>query len=242
MTKNRPPPENLWLNLGFNVVLPAIVLMQGKAWGRGLWGGSEEGLTLVVFLVALSLPLAYGVYDLIRRRRWNFWSILGLVGVLMTGGIGLLRLPPEWVAVKEAAVPALLGVAVLASQWTRRPLVRVLLLRDEVFDLERIETRLAERNARGAFDRLIRRANGLFAGSFALSATLNYALASWIVVSPAGTDAFNAELGRMALLSYPVIALPTLAVTGTALWLLFSGAGKLTGLTLEEMLAHPRGA
>ncbi|MCU0935867.1 MAG: MFS transporter [Gammaproteobacteria bacterium] len=241
MSASRPHRENVWLNLGFNVVLPAIVLMQGKAWARGFWGGSEESLTLAVFLAALSLPLSYGLYDLVRRRKWNFWSLLGLVGVLMTGGIGLLRLPPEWVAVKEATVPGLLGLAVLVSHWTRRPLVRVLLLRDEFFDLDRIGARLSERDAWPAFEGLVRRANGLFALSFALSATLNYALAKWIVTSPAGTDAFNEELGRMTLLSYPIIALPTLAVTATALWLLFSGLGKLTGLELEEMMVHQGG-
>ncbi len=241
MNASRPPRENVWLNLGFNVVLPAIVLMQGKAWARGVWGGSEESLTLAVFLAALSLPLSYGLYDLVRRRKWNFWSLLGLVGVLMTGGIGLLQLPPEWVAVKEATVPGLLGLAVLVSHWTRRPLVRVLLLREEFFDLDRIGARLSERDAWPAFEALVRRANGLFALSFALSATLNYALAKWIVTSPAGTDAFNEELGRMTLLSYPIIALPTLAVTATALWLLFGGLGKLTGLELEEMMVHQGG-
>lgn len=241
MNASRPPRENVWLNLGFNVVLPAIVLMQGKAWARGVWGGSEESLTLAVFLVALSLPLSYGLFDLVRRRKWNFWSLLGLVGVLMTGGIGLLQLPPEWVAVKEATVPGLLGLAVLVSHWTRRPLVRVLLLREEFFDLDRIGARLSERDAWPAFEALVRRANGLFALSFALSATLNYALAKWIVTSPAGTDAFNEELGRMTLLSYPIIALPTLAVTATALWLLFGGLGKLTGLELEEMMVHQGG-
>ena len=159
----------------------------------------------------------------------------------MTGGIGLLKLPPEWVAVKEATVPGLLGLAVLVSHWTRRPLVRMLLLREEFFDLDRIEARVEERNARPALERLVRQANGLFALSFGLSAVLNYALAKWIVVSPAGTDAFNDELGRMTLLSYPVIALPTLAITVAALWLLFSGLGRLTGLELEEMVVQPGG-
>ena len=241
MNASRPTRENPWVNLGLNVVLPALVLMQGKDWLRGHWGGSEQGLTLLVFLAALSLPLSYGLYDLARRRRWNFWSALGLVGVLMTGGIGLLNLPPQWVAVKEATVPGLLALAVLGSQWTRRPLVRMLLLREEFFDLERIEARVAERHAQPAFERLVRQANGLFALSFGLSAVLNYALAKWIVVSPAGTDAFNAELGRMTLLSYPVIALPTLAITFAALWLLFAGLGRLTGLELEEMMVQPQG-
>ena len=41
---------------------------------------------------------------------------------------------------------------------------------------------------------------------------MNYMLATWIVVSPAGTPGFNAELGRLTLLSYPVIALPSMLI------------------------------
>jgi hypothetical protein len=37
--------------------------------------------------------------------------MLGFVSVLLTGGIGLLQLDPKWIAVKEAAVPAVIGLA-----------------------------------------------------------------------------------------------------------------------------------
>lgn len=240
--EREPPPrahprrENPWLNIGLNVVLPAIVLMKGKGWLEGWWGGSAEGLTIAVFVLALSLPLGYGAWDLYTRRKWNFFSILGMLGVALTGGIGLLRLPPEWVAIKEAAIPGLLGVAVLASHFTRRPLVRLLLFRPEFFDIERIEARLAERDTWQPFTALVRRCNALFAVSFFLSSVLNFALAKYVVVSPAGTDAFNEELGRMTLLSYPVIVLPTMVITMGALWMLFSGLEKLTGLDAEQIM------
>ncbi len=237
MTDPSNKPENPLLNLGLNVILPALVLMKGKSWLEGYWGGTSDGLTVLVFVLALSMPLLYGIYDLIARKKWNFFSILGLVGVLLTGGIGLLKLPPEWVAIKEATIPGLIGLAFVVSQFTRKPLIGMFLFKTGVFDINRIEKHVQEADQQPAFDRLLRRSNGLFAGSFFLSAMLNFVLAKKIVVSPAGSDAFNEELGRMTLLSYPVIVIPSMIITVVALWLLFSGIEKLTGLSLEELIA-----
>ena len=239
MTDQAKKPENPFLNLGLNVILPAIVLMKGKSWLEGYWTGSADGLTLVVFLLALSMPFFYGIYDLIARRKWNFFSILGLVGVALTGGIGLLKLPPEYVAIKEAAIPGIIGLAFIISHFTRKPLIGLFLFKTEVFDINRIEDQVREQGNQTAFDKLVRRSNGLFAISFFVSAVLNFVLAKTIVVSPAGSDAFNEELGRMTLLSYPVIVVPTMIITVVALWLLFTGLEKLTGLSMEELISHP---
>ena len=82
-------------------------------------------------------------------------------------------------------------------------------------------------------------ASWLLAGSFFLSAVLNFVLARIIVRSPAGTVAFNEELGRMTALSYPVIALPSMAVMMIALWYLLKSIRSLTHMDLEEIF-HPR--
>ena len=56
------------------------------------------------------------------------------------------------------------------------------------------------------------------------------------MTSPAGTEAFNNELGRMTLLSYPMIALPSMVMmVGLMFWLARS-AKALTGLELGEMM------
>jgi hypothetical protein len=56
------------------------------------------------------------------------------------------------------------------------------------------------------------------------------------VRSPSGTEAFNAELGQLTAWSFPVIALPSMAITlGVMAWLL-RGIGRLTGLTLDEIV------
>lgn len=230
--------ENPWANLGFNLVIPSLLLIKGEDWFGDFLPAGGPGSSTLVFLLALAFPLGYGAYDLVRRRKANFLSLLGLVGVLLTGGIGLLRLPPEWVAVKEAGIPALLGVATAVSAWTRYPLVRVFLYRKEIFATEKIDHLLRERGEEGSLDRLLRRTTGLLAGSFFLSAVLNFLLAVTIVQSPAGTEAFNRELGQMMAWSYPVILLPTLLVTVVALWLALRGLRRLTGLPLEELLVE----
>ena len=58
--------------------------------------------------------------------------MLGLIGVLLTGGIALLPLNLKWLAIKETAIPALIGIAVLISTRTRYPLIRTLLYNPNV--------------------------------------------------------------------------------------------------------------
>jgi L-amino acid N-acyltransferase YncA len=77
------------------------------------------------------------------------------------------------------------------------------------------------------------------AASFLLSSILNFFLAVFILKSPPGTAEFNAELGKMTALSYPVIVIPSMVVLGLALWKLLSGIKALTGLQLEEIFNHP---
>jgi hypothetical protein len=68
---------------------------------------------------------------------------------------------------------------------------------------------------------------------------MNYLLATWIVTSPTGSAAFNEELGRMTLLSYPVIAIPSMLMMLTIFYLLWRRIHALTGLKLEELLVTP---
>jgi hypothetical protein len=185
--------------------------------------------------VALAFPFGYGVVDVIRRRKTNFFSIVGVLSVLLTGGLNQLKADVFWFAVKEAAVPTLFGVAVVWSGRTKRPLVRELLWNEQVIDTASTRAVLTERNQHAAFERLLAQATNGLAVSFLLSAVLNYGLARYLLKSPPGTEAFNAELGRMNLLSWPVIVLPYMAVTMFVLWRLLNGFTQLTGLQLEEV-------
>jgi len=61
-------------------------------------------------------------------------------------------------------------------------------------------------------------------------------LATWIVVSDPGTEAFNQELGLMNLLSLPIIALPMMIILIVIMWYLLNETLKKVELTWEEFL------
>lgn len=223
--------ENLLLNLVCNIVIPTLVLTKFS---------TEERLGPVVGLVvALAFPLGYGVWDFLTRRKTNFISLIGFVSVLLTGGLGLMQVGGFWFAIKEAAVPLVIGAAVLLSLKTKRPLVRTLLYNEQVIDVERVDAALEERGNRKAFDQLMVRASYLLAASFLVSAVLNFGLARYLLKSPPGTAEFNAELGKMQLLNWPVIVIPSMAMLMFALWTLLNGIKRITGLTLESIFKTP---
>lgn len=225
MKKDKPNPL---LEIGITIIVPAVILMR--------WSGADDLGPLRALFLALAFPIGWGLWDGWRRRRLNWLSVLGVVSTLLTGGIGLLALDAKWLAVKEAAVPGLIGLAVLVSNWTRWPLIRVLVFNPDLFDVERVQRALDERRNAVRFELHLRTGTLLLAGTFFFSAAANYLLARWVVTSPAGSEAFNQELGRLTLLSYPVIALPSmLMMIGLLYWLARSAKG-LTGLDLGDML------
>lgn len=229
MSTTAPKRENLLVNIACNVVAPALILSKL----------SERLGAKPALLLALAFPLAYGIADAIRRRNFNFLSALGFCSTLATGGLGLLKLEPFWFAVKEAVVPTLIGLTVLLSQMTRKPLVRTLLFNDQVVNVSKVDALLDERGGRPAFARLLAGASWLVAASFGVSAILNFALARIIIKHLPDTPEFNTELGRMTWLSWPVIVVPSMAFMMVALWRLLKGVERLTGLPLEEIMHQP---
>ncbi len=222
--------ENPLINLLVNIVIPAILMMKGNKW----FGLSAE-LSLIC---ALSLPLFYGLYDLIIKRKYNFLSILGFVSILLTGGIGLLKFPKEWIAIKEAAVPFIIGIAVLVSLKTRYPLIRTFIYSNNIIDTQKVDNHLKERGNTNAFNKLLVRCTWLVAFSFLLSTILNFILAKVFIKSETGTQAFTEELGKMTAFSHLMIALPCTIILMIALWQLLKGIQKLTGLQLEDIFHH----
>ena len=222
-----PRQENPWLSLIVNIAIPAVILMKFS---------TEATLGPVGGLVAaLAFPLTWGIVDLVRDRRWNFISFLVVISILLSGGIGLLELDPKWVAVKEAAVPGIIGLAVVLSLKTPYPVVRSLLYNERVIQVDKVEAALDAHGSRSEFERSLVTASWLLAASFFLSSILNFVLAKIVVRSPAGTTAFNEELGRMTALSYPVIVIPSMAMMMIALWYLFKSIRRHTDLGVEDI-------
>lgn len=227
----QPIPDNLWLNLSFNAIVPALLLTFAS---KGAVLGPVWGL-----VVALVFPLGYGLWVLLRRRTWNLFSVLGFVSVLLTGGLGLLKVDGFWFAVKEAALPALLGFAVPLSMRTRQPLIRTLLYNDKVLDTRRIGAALDGKNAQADFNKLLTWASWMIGLSLFLSAVTNFALTLWLLPAESGTEEFNAQLGKLQFWSWPVTMIPSGAITFYALVKLLKGVENLTGLTGDDLLHAP---
>lgn len=219
------------VDLLVSLIIPSLILMK-------LSGESDLGADGAL-LLALSFPLLWGSFELIKYRKFNFIALLGLVSVLLTGGIGLLKLDNQWLAIKEATIPGVIGIAVLVSTYTRYPLIRTLLFNKNVLNVDKIHERLEQTGNTQQFETRLLRATYWLSSTFFFSSAMNYILAKWIVVSPAGSEAFNAELGRMNLLSYPMIAIPSMVMLMAIFYYLWRTIHGLTGLKLEEVMANP---
>ena len=221
-------PNNTLLELIFNIAIPSIILMK--------LSGDEYLGSMYALVFALFFPLGYGLYDLIKNKSLNFIALLGFLSTLLTGGIGLFELDVEWLAIKEAAIPLVIGLVVLISGFWGKPLIAKILLNPLLFNLDLIYETLSNKGKTQEFKAKIQRANHLLSVTFVFSATMNYLLAKWIVVSPAGTTQFNEQLGEMTMLSYPVIAIPSTIMLIAIMFYVVKSVMKLTSLKLEEVL------
>jgi hypothetical protein len=226
--KKQDTKPNPLVEIAITIVIPAVILMQLSS--------AERLGPLGALGLGLAFPLGWGLWEAWRRRKLSWLAVLGVVSTLLTGGIGVLALDAKWLAVKEAAVPSLIGSVIMISAWTKSPLIRMLVFNASLFDVDRVTRALEEKHSTAAFEQRLRQGTIGLAGTFFFSAVANYILTSWVVTSPAGTEAFNAELGRLTLLSYPIIALPCTAMMMGLMWWLAHEAKRLTGLDMGEML------
>ncbi len=234
MTQNSTQKkENGFNNLLINIVIPALILMKGKKLLLKFTGIDLDATTILI--VALAFPFFYGLYDLIIKKEKNFISVLGFVSILLSGIVGVLELSTELIAIKEAAIPFIIGCVILISNYTNYPIAPKFLYHDEIFDKENINNHLNEQQEIELHD-MIKKASFYLFLSFIFSAIMNYVLAKYFVVSPTGTEAFNDELGKMTLYSYPIIVIPSMLIMFLIMRYIYLNIKKLTGLDSEGIL------
>ena len=223
--KTEQNKENGLVNILVNIIIPTVVMMK---FSKPEYLGEVKGL-----IVALSFPVSYGVYDLLKKSKVNFISVLGLISILMTGGIGLLKLDRNWMIVKETAIPFIIGIVVLISQRTSYPLVKTFL--GQILDLDKVRQAYSEHSTEIVLEKQLKISSWLLAFTFFLSALLNFILATIVLKGEPGTTEFVESLGRMTFLSFPVITLPMMIMMGIIIYYLFHGIKKNTTLELEEI-------
>ena len=221
--------ENPLVSIGVNVVIPVVILtfLSKEKYLGPVWA----------LVVGLLFPIGYGLRTLIRDRKADFMSIIGVVSVTLTGVFGILKLPPEYIAIKEAAIPLILGIAIVASLKTPFPLIKKLMMTEALFDVDRLQLALKEKGNEAAFEKRLVGLTWGFASSMFLSSGLNYALAKVVLKSEPGSEAFTAELGKMTGLSHIVVLIPCMVVMIWVMNKLFNTLTELTDLPLDDLLA-----
>lgn len=194
-------------------------------------------------LIALAFPLINGVYSLIKDKKVNFISVLGLANILFSGILTLLALGGIWFAVKEAIFPLLIGVFVFASSRTKKPFFETMFLNPSIFQLDKLDAALDSEQKKKDFNELIIRSTQYLSMSFLLSAALNFGLSLYIF-TPLAEDltieqkqqALNEQLSHMTAYSMIVILVPTLIFVGFIMYNAFKKTTALTGLKMDDLM------
>jgi len=229
MSEAKARPENPMKSLLINVIIPVAILS---------FLSKEKYLGPVWALVTgLAFPVGYGLRTLAKERKADFMSIIGIVSVALTGIFGILKLPPEYIAIKEAAIPLIIGLVIIISLKTPFPLIKKILMTETLFDVDRLTGALKEKGRELEFEKRLVGLTWGFAASMFLSAGLSYTLAKIVLKSEPGTEAYIAEIGKMTGLSHVVVLVPCMVVMFFVMNKLFNTLTELTGLKLDDLLA-----
>lgn len=247
--------EHPLVNILINVLIPVLALSHlskdpelQQALGKAVkpWHiGPVKALW-----VALAFPIGYGLWHFAKTRRFNFFSALGLVSVLLTGCLTIFLWNKDGTVkpnadilfgLKEASIPLILGIAVIGSHFTPAPLLRAFLYSDSIFDVPKIESKVDSLDARSGYNRVLWRATLLFAGSFLLSTVMNFGLALFFLgdldhLAPNARELYNERVAKLTGWGFAVIGVPILGFLFVTLRKLLKDLAELTGLKDEELL------
>ncbi len=226
--------ENPLLSLFFNIVIPVIILNKGHSLLNDPSG-------IITLIVALAFPVIYGTYDLVQHKRKNFIAAFGVLNVLMTGGLALLKMDGIWFAVKEASFPLLLGVFILISAYTKTPFFTYLI--NQSSWLKREITAPYIEASQFKLNILLKQSTILFSISFFISSLLNFILALYIF-SPIDTTLsevnkmiiLNQKIADMTWISLLVIGLPMTMIAAWIFWRFLKKLSQITQQPIEQIL------
>lgn len=250
------PKENPLLNIAVNVLIPisslSLLSKDPNLVDDAKWFHVGPVWALVI---ALAFPLGYGIWFLLKHRKMNFFSILGLVSVILTGGLTVFlwnedgsvdASAPILFGLKEASIPFILGLAVFASHWTKTPLLNTFLYNDQIFDVKRIESAVAEKGEKPAYRKLLFQCTLIFAGSFLISTVMNFYLAQHFLgpdkvdyTAADARDLYNKAVARITGWGFLVIGVPIMGILILCWVYLLKGLRRITGLA-NDALIMPR--
>jgi len=242
--------ESPLISICFNIFIPVLILKNGDNWIHKILDLLDIGelpfqlqgkinLSSISFLIALIFPVAYFIYDLLKRKNFNVISILGFINVLLTGGIGIFGerfgLSKNWFIIKEGALPSLIGSGLIILRKLRKHSFNKILLNDIIFDNHKIN-RSIKYEKQNEFESIVHRAGSHFILGLFISSFIQFILASLIVTSNPGESSFNEQVATMTWVSFAAVFVITLSIVGKGYLDLISGVEKITGLKKDDFL------
>ncbi|MBC6415339.1 MAG: hypothetical protein GDA46_02995 [Bdellovibrionales bacterium] len=228
--------ENPILNLGFNILIPVILLKKGSEW--------SSFSPLLILLISLAFPFCYGLKDFITMKKINFISVIGLLNIALTGGFALFQLKGIYFVIKEASLPLFLALICVFSVFIfKKPVMEWIILKSSLFNHEILQEKLNLNNNQVAFKKLMNKSTLLLSLSFVLSAILNFIVALSVfldidsnLTKEAQTHILNEQVANMTWLGYIFIAIPLSIFTLILMVWIFKKLKLLTNLSLEDLL------
>jgi len=214
-----------FIELGMNIVAPTVILLflSGED-----YLGPELGL-----VTGLSFPLLHAVRSLWLQGSISPISVIAVISVLLTGGIGLLELEARWFVLKEGLVSIGFAALTVLSLWTPWPVVEVMWWL--LFDEDKVRHALDERGQADAYQSDLAQATWGLGGVMFLAALATWVLAWMMISSDAGTTAFNEELGRYTFASFFAVTAPSMGLMFVVLNRLMSATEDKTGLDIQDL-------
>ena len=139
-------------------------------------------------------------------------------------------------AIKEAAIPLMLGAAMLYSHKTKNPMIDVFFLNPDIFDISKIEETAKEKNTFNDYLAFRLKLTWMFASSFLLSSVLNFILAMYLLKDANDKESYNLAVGKVMGYGYLVIGIPLMMIMIACLLYLMKPISRITGLTREEFM------
>lgn len=229
MTPEPSRQPNAWIDLALTVVAPSIVLDY-------LSPPSRLG-PFYALVVSMFFPIGFGIWCWWKKHAWNVFSILGLATVLLSGGLGLLKLDAFWFSIKESAVPLALGAAFPLSHAWGRPLINAMLMQPHLINVGAVRTALNSTDKVFAFERALRRASWSLALGMIVASVANFFLVLYLLKGKEpGSEAFVRAIGTQNWAGMIVIGVPMAAGMLVVFVALVRQIQRITGLERADLM------
>lgn len=223
------PPPNPFLEIALTIILPSLVLDQLSK--------PERLGPLWALVLSLLFPIGFGIWCFAQKKGWNLFSILGFVTILITGSLGLLKLPAFWFAVKESTIPIIIGLAFPLSHRFGKPLINAMILQPHVINVEALQGAITTPEKRTDYNQAVFRAScGMGVGMLG-SSVANFFLAMYLLggKEPA-TEAFMKGIAKLNWMGMIVIGVPMMVVMLFVFLRLLKQLQRITGLERDDLM------